>query len=490
MIAWTIAGSDSGGGAGIQADLKTFHSLGAHGCSALVALTAQNTQGVQRVEAVSPAMIAAQMASLATDLPPAAVKTGMLGTRDVIAQVADQLQKLDTLVVVDPVMVATSGDLLLEADAKQALIERILPLADVLTPNRPEAQALVGGTIQHDADVIKAADTILSMGAKSVLIKGGHDDLTAFCQDYWTDGQNGFWLTSPKYETPHTHGSGCTLSAALAALLALGYPLREALVIAKAFITAGIRTAQPLGSGFGPVRQTGWPRSAQDMPWLTRTGVAGRQRPQFPDCGSERLGFYPIIDRSDWLERLLPCGVRTVQLRVKDLKGDALRAEIAHAIDLCERHDARLFVNDYWQLAIELGAYGVHLGQEDLHDADAAAIAAAGLRLGISTHSYEELARALAYQPSYVALGPIFETTSKVMRFGPQGLDRLGLWRQLVDCPLVAIGGIDLERAPAVLAKAPDSIAVISAITQAPDPEATTRQWLKLLTQLERNHHG
>lgn len=199
----------------------------------------------------------------------------------------------------------------------------------------------------------------------------------------------------------------------------------------------------------------------------------------FPDCGPQRLGFYPIVDSAAWLERLLPLGVTTAQLRNKNLTGAALENEIKTAVALGKKYDCRLFINDYWELAIRHDAYGVHLGQEDLDMADLAQIHAAGLRLGISTHNLNEVQRAQTIQPSYMAIGPIFETTLKKMPYAPQGIDALRRWREMLDYPLVGIGGITLEIAPEILATGVDSIAVVSDVTQNPDPEARTRAWLE-----------
>ena len=484
MIAWTIAGSDSGGGAGIQADLRTFHGLGVHGCSVITALTAQNTAAVNRAESVQPDMIQAQLDALAADLPPNAIKTGMLPDATTIRLVARALAAAPCPVICDPVMVATSGGRLMEPEAKTALIQDLLPKVDLVTPNLIETEALTGINIQSPDQAESAARRILEFGVKSVLIKGGHGD-GAFSQDYWTDGERAFWLTVPRIETRHTHGSGCTLSAAITAALALGHDPSDALVIAKAYISAAIRRAKPIGAGSGPVHQGGWPESPPDMPWLTFSARAGLDRPLFPGTGAEPLGFYPIVDRVSWMARLLPLGVRTIQLRIKDLTGDALDREIAAAAALAKRHGARLFINDFWRLALRHGAYGVHLGQEDLETADIAALAKAGIRLGLSTHCYYEVARALAIRPSYLAIGPIYETTIKAMKFGPQGSAMLRRWRKSLDYPLVAIGGINLERAKQVLAAGADSIAVITAISQASDPEEQTRVWLRLFQDQE-----
>jgi thiamine-phosphate pyrophosphorylase len=189
--------------------------------------------------------------------------------------------------------------------------------------------------------------------------------------------------------------------------------------------------------------------------------------------------FYPIVPDTGWLARLLPLGVETVQLRVKDAPGAVVAREIAAGLEACRRHGCQLIVNDYWREAMEAGADFVHLGQEDLAGADVAALKAKGVRLGISTHSPEELAVALAARPDYVALGPIYETRLKVMKWAPQGLDRIAEWRRRIGgLPLVAIGGLTPERVEAVLAAGADSLAVVTDFITHADPEARVREWL------------
>ena len=189
--------------------------------------------------------------------------------------------------------------------------------------------------------------------------------------------------------------------------------------------------------------------------------------------------FYPIFDSAEWLERLVPHGIRLVQLRVKDRPEAELRAEIRAAKAVCEAHGCRLIVNDYWRLAIDEGCGFVHLGQEDLDGSDLGAIRAAGLMLGVSTHDDAELDRALATEPDYVALGPVYPTILKQMRFGPQGLERVGAWKRRVGAmPLVAIGGLTVERAPGVLEAGADILSAVTDITLNPDPEARVREWL------------
>lgn len=189
--------------------------------------------------------------------------------------------------------------------------------------------------------------------------------------------------------------------------------------------------------------------------------------------------FYPIFDTPEWLARTLPLGVRLVQLRMKDKAEDELRAAIATARDLCRKHEAVLVVNDYWQLAIELGCDWVHLGQEDLDTADIPAIRKAGIRIGVSTHDHAELDRALSIAPDYVALGPIYPTILKKMKWREQGLAKLTEWRKLVGrTPLVGIGGMTMARAPGVFAAGADIVSVVTDITLDKDPEAKVRQWI------------
>ncbi|ADM96454.1 thiamine phosphate synthase [Dickeya dadantii] len=195
-----------------------------------------------------------------------------------------------------------------------------------------------------------------------------------------------------------------------------------------------------------------------------------------------RLGLYPVVDSVEWIERLLGAGVHTIQLRIKDQPADQAEPDIIRSIALGRRYQARLFINDYWQLAVKHQAYGVHLGQEDLDTADLDAIRAAGLRLGVSTHDDAELARAVAIKPSYIALGHIFPTQTKAMPSAPQGLVELARHIRALDgrFPTVAIGGISIDRVPAVLETGVGSIAVVSAITQAADWRAATATLLRL----------
>ncbi len=253
-MALTIAGSDSGGGAGIQADLKTFQALGVYGASVITAVTAQNTLGVQAVHEIPPAIVSAQIDAVADDLGVDGAKTGMLASAEVIAAVADRVRHwhLDEVLVVDPVMIAKSGDRLLRADAVDALIGELLPLAAVLTPNLPEAEVLIGRSVETEAEIQDAARRIADLGPRAVLMKGGHRSGDRV-DDVLFDGKRFLELPGARIQTTSTHGTGCTLSAAIAAGLAQGLPLVDAVAQAHTYLTEALRRARPLGAGHGPV---------------------------------------------------------------------------------------------------------------------------------------------------------------------------------------------------------------------------------------------
>ncbi|TAN37764.1 MAG: bifunctional hydroxymethylpyrimidine kinase/phosphomethylpyrimidine kinase [Verrucomicrobia bacterium] len=503
-LVWSIAGSDPGSGAGIQADLKTFQGLEVYGCTIISALTVQNTTGVFRVAPVAPDLLREQVAHLAADLPPVAIKLGMLGSAAQVRVVADFLATTDAFVVCDPVLASTGGVPLLDAEGVRLLRERILPRADLVTPNVPELGKLLGPDFQALENIPAAAAELLRYGARAVLVKGGHGT-GEFSADYFSDGRQSFWLTSPRQNVRHTHGTGCTLASAIAAARALGHSLPDALVIGKAYLNQGLRLGEDVGQGHGPLAHRGWPETPADLPMVfcSKALVGGSSSSRetqpiqhqtrelelpptrrtavtsagFPDCGPQPVGFYPIVDRAAWLEKLLPLGVTTIQLRAKNLTGTVLENEIRSAIEIARRYDARLFINDAWELALKHGAYGVHLGQDDLAGADLPALARAGVRLGISTHNYFELAVAAAYRPSYIAIGPVFATASKTLAHMPLGLAGFRRLARLASAPVVAIGGLTPEHVADLRVAGARGFAVIGDIVNAPDPVARVCRW-------------
>lgn len=251
-VALTIAGSDSSGGAGIQADLKTFHALGVYGASAITALTAQNTQGVRGVDAVAPQFVSDQIAAVLDDLDVGAIKTGMLANAGVVRAVVETLRSYRARpVVVDPVMVATSGDVLLADDAIDTIIGDLIPLATLITPNLPEAARLLRCPVAHtETESVEQGRALLALGCEAVLVKGGHGE-GGQSVDVLVRADGVSTFARPRLDTPHTHGTGCTLSAAIAAGLALGLPLETAIDDAKTFVWEALQAGRTLGVGHG-----------------------------------------------------------------------------------------------------------------------------------------------------------------------------------------------------------------------------------------------
>jgi hydroxymethylpyrimidine/phosphomethylpyrimidine kinase len=267
----TIAGSDSGGGAGIQADLKTFLAHGVHGMSAITAVTVQNSIGVQGFYELEPRAVFEQIESVATDIGVDAAKTGMLASAPVMDAVADACERFAIPnLVVDPVAVSKHGDLLLRPDALETMRRRILPLASVATPNLGEVEQLTGVRVERRADMLQAARAVRALGPRWALIKGGHLPGPE-AVDLLFDGDEQVWLEAARIDTPHTHGTGCTLSSAIAANLALGLDVATAVREAKAYLTGAIAGGFPLGKGIGPT----------DHAWRLR--AAGVLRPGGPN---------------------------------------------------------------------------------------------------------------------------------------------------------------------------------------------------------------
>ena len=256
-VALTIAGSDPSGGAGIQADLKTFHQFRVYGEAVLTLITVQNTQSVTRVELLDPELVRQQIDAVLNDIPPHAAKTGALGSAAIIAAVAEAIG--DTPLVVDPVMISKHGAPLISPEAVDALLRTLFPKALLITPNLHEAAALTGQPVETEEQMVAAARLLLQFGPKAVLVKGGH--LAGQASDVLVTKETLDWFTSARIDTPHTHGTGCTYSAAITALLASGSPLREAVQKAKTFITEAIQSNPGLGKGHGPVNHLTQPPS-------------------------------------------------------------------------------------------------------------------------------------------------------------------------------------------------------------------------------------
>lgn len=481
-IVWSIAGIDPTGLAGSFVDLETLKHFSVEACGLITATTAPHG-ALTRLESVTAEQLEAQWAGLSRSFYPNAIKIGMLGEFASYKKIVNFLKDYSGQVVFDPVMSSSSGSSLLFGDIKnyQENVTRLFPYIDVLTPNRLEAEMLLNRSINSYDEVVKAASDLLALGIKSVLIKGGHAEDSVFSQDYWSNGQESFWLSHRRYLAKQYRGTGCVLSSAIAACLALGYGLKDALVIARMYVNRAIRQAVDVDSSSARIAHGGWPEEQEDLPYLCMTPI--KKSPlSFKPC--PQIGLYPVVDSSLWLEKLLPQGLRCIQLRIKDKPQKTVAYEIQKSVSLAKKYQASLFINDHWELAIQYAADGVHLGQEDMQRADIQAIYQSGLYLGISTHCYYEVARAHALHPSYMACGPIYPTASKKMAFEPQGIQQLSRWRRTLHYPLVAIGGINYERLAPIYHTKVDGISLISAITQAENPAYVTQQFLQKINEL------
>ncbi|HEY9042011.1 MAG TPA: thiamine phosphate synthase, partial [Rheinheimera sp.] len=465
-------------------DLHTFNALDCHGCSVITAVTAQNSCQVIGYEAVSPALFCAQLSCLLEDMPPQAIKIGLIPDAALLQLLADWLKQhkaqYQFAVIADPVLSSSSGYNFISQCCLSIWRLKLLPLLDLITPNLPEL-ALLSAVPQ--ATQRQQASVLLAAGAKAVLLKGGHNSKTGqYVHDILlTENEPEIALIQPRLQTANNHGTGCVLSSAIAAAVAHCYTLTDAVIIARAYLQQALSQGYTTGSGAGCLQHGSWPEQSQHYPHLSSRLIAQREGQAFAPMNCP-IGLYPVVDNVSWLTSLLPCQPDVIQLRLKHGAAEDIEQQIVQAISLSRDYGLRLFINDYWELAIKHGAYGVHLGQEDLQQADLSAIATAGLRLGISTHSYKELLIARQLKPSYIALGHVFATQTKQMPSKPQGLAKLKRYAALChDTPTVAIGGIGIQQIKDVAACGVDGIAVVSAITAQLKPQQAytdlQRQW-------------
>lgn len=496
-VVWHVAGLDTAGGAGLSADQRASDAMGVHGCPVAAALTAQNSRTVTQVTPVDAAILEAQLAALADDLAPAAIKTGLLGSAAAIEAVCrwvdhfrgqagkDEATGRDLhcrlALVVDPVLKASSGGAAFaDVAVRQALLAQLLPRATVVTPNRAEAHALVhgeppAGPVSRD-QVPALARALQTLGAQSVVITGGDSADGTQSLDWLQTPQASGWLSAPRVPTLHHHGTGCTFAAGVAGALALGHVTPDAVVLARMLTHHALMHAHAAGTGPGPVmaqrgfaqgpRNGGaplpWLGLGEALPWQLTLGDAADGASLFLPFTPPADRLYGIVADGPQARAVLNAGLGCVQLRHKPAEG--LDGHLRLALETAADMGAQLFINDHWRaaLAAERPAHaadghrlGLHLGQEDLLGLDEPAIAALlGQRrrvmLGLSSHSLWELARAAGCGASYIACGPLQPTTTKDMPWRPQGADNLRWWAAHSPVPVVGIGGLlspdDLRR--------------------------------------------
>ena len=471
-VVLTVGGTDSSGGAGLHQDMRSMQCFNVVQRSVVSLVSAQTQTKLLHCEAVSDDMFIAQLDAAFCPEPPDAIKLGALANDTQVYQLVALLnQHPDIPVVWDPVLSTSAGGSLsqLSFDGIATLISRVT----VLTPNLPELEYLTGFALRTDSYELEAAHQLLTLGCKHVLVTGGHrNQASPLCDKLYN--QENTWQFLPHSKAARTlRGSGCLLASAIASALALHYDAEDAICYAEAVVASGFSVATPANDEICHLIQSPPTPQSLHFPQVIK-GLGNKSSAlNFPPLRMTNPGLYPVVDSVEWLRQLLPLGSDIIQLRIKSVS-DGLSEQIRDAIQLAETFSTQLFINDHWQLALEHNAYGVHLGQDDLEMADLAAIAKAGLRLGISTHGYAELCRVLPLKPSYIALGHIFPTRTKAMPSQPQGTQRLADYQRLCgEIPTVAIGGIALHNIDSVVATGVSSVAVVTAITESTDvPQA------------------
>lgn len=492
-VLWSIAGTDSGGGAGLSADQRAADAFGVHLCPVVAAVTAQSTVAVTQLQPMPTELLDAQLAALASDMPPRVIKTGLLGSAAharLVASWVDRLRRRAPLkLVIDPVLRASTGAGFVDEELLQVYRDELLPRANVVTPNQNEAVVLLGG--RGSSTVPALAATLQQLGAQAVVITGGDTATPELSLDWLQTPHARGWLSLPRVDSTNNHGTGCTFATSLAAALALGFVAADAAVLAKMATTHALRHARAVGQGAGPViAMAGFGTDPSLLPHLSLDEQAPGAWPT-PHQGPAP-GVYAIVDSAERVEAVLRARptVPTIQLRMKRPAGlgdAAWSAQLTQAIQRSQRAaDAAgttLVVNDHWRLALQAGARALHLGQEDLlalTPEDHLQLQAArqqGVTLGLSSHSLWELCRASGMAPDLIACGPVWPTTTKDMPWRPQGLDNLAWWAHMAPAPVVGIGGI-LEPAQlqAVAAAGATGGCVVRGLGA--EPSTTLPDWL------------
>lgn len=473
-VIWSVAGTDSGGGAGLSADTRAAAAMGVHLCPVVAAVTAQHSQGVNAVFPLPASQVRAQLSALRQDLPPRVVKTGLLASAATVDALLAQIGEAP--LVVDPVLGASAGGAAFcDDDLLGAYRHQLVPRAALITPNRREAERQLG-VPTGQLPVPELAAMLRGMGAQAVCITGGDDaaQVDGLSMDWLDSPLATGWIALPRLSgrnggPPHHHGSGCTFATAAAAALARGFAVPDAVILAKMLTWSALRDGHAAGAGAGPLRPdrrfVDDPRAmpvmgfddetTPDRATLTRwrevMWPASRRPAHFA------TGLYAITDRAERVAALALSGqFEHVQLRIKrgpSTDDEALRSAIREAVRDMAGRSASLWINDHWRLALDEGARALHLGQEDWagmggEDRDDLQQRRTrhGVRLGLSSHSPWELARARGVAPDYIACGPLWPTTTKDMPWLPQGLAQLRWWTRMAGVPVVGIGGVLEER--------------------------------------------
>lgn len=510
----------------MQADLKTFSALGVYGATAITAVTVQNTVGVKYVHALPPQVVYDQIVTVMEDIMPDAVKIGMVNDAETLDAIVRALMlHRPRFLVVDPVMVATSGCALMQADALQVMEERLLPMADIVTPNLPEAWTLAG----TDRSVDEAAQAILRLGVKALLIKGGHAEGTTKTDYLYVSNDDGVKRTefsSATVDTFNTHGTGCTLSSAIAAMLARGHGMEEAVRQAKMYLTEALKAGADVvvGHGHGPVchffsqqvnkqtsRQGDLHTSQQvneffsqqvnkstsrqgDLHTSQRVNESTSQQADKSNllvCSSARplstkkvdsfakLQFIThFTDRYSYLDSAMMAlegGCRWIQLRMKDADEAEIERTARQILPECRRRGAVFIIDDHVELVKRVGADGVHLGKNDMPVDEARRILGDEFIIGGTANTFEDIQRLAAQGADYIGCGPFrFTTTKKNLApmLGIEGYENIVSLMKThgINLPIVAIGGITYDDIPRIMSTGVTGIAISGSVLRADNP--------------------
>ncbi|KAI5055033.1 hypothetical protein GOP47_0030178 [Adiantum capillus-veneris] len=478
----TVAGSDSGAGAGIQADLKACGALGVYCSTAITALTAQNTTGVQGIHVTPDDIFAMQLESVFSDMEVDVVKTGMLPTAQIINILCSQLNFSPSPrsgLVVDPVMLATSGDRLAGHEVLDVLCKKLLPLADIVTPNLAEASILSGRKNLHTlSDMHEAAKVIKDYGPRYVLVKGGHLDGSDDAVDVLYDGESFCELHGVRIETRNTHGTGCTLASAIAAEMAKGAQVVAAVQAAKHYIQDALQFSKRLRIGKGP---HGPLNHLFALPKHT-------EKPKHHIFKPSDLKVYAVTDSgmnrrwqrstAEAVKSAIEGGATIVQLREKEAESGDFFQEAVCCLEVAREHGVPLVINDRLDVAMACGADGVHLGQSDLPVCEARLLLGPYKIIGASCKTAEQAQKAYQDGANYVGSGGVYPTNTKKNNktIGPEGLRTVCESSPL---PVVAIGGINASNVEEVLRSRLANlhgVAVVSALFDKPDIVKETRE--------------
>ncbi|KAG7598008.1 Pyridoxamine kinase/Phosphomethylpyrimidine kinase [Arabidopsis suecica] len=464
----TVAGSDSGAGAGIQADLKVCAARGVYCASVITAVTAQNTRGVQSVHLLPPEFVSEQLKSVLSDFDFDVVKTGMLPSTEIVEVLLQNLSDFPVrALVVDPVMVSTSGHVLAGSSILSIFRERLLPIADIITPNVKEASALLGGfRIETVADMRSAAKSLHEMGPRFVLVKGGDLPDSSDSVDVYFDGKEFHELRSPRIATRNTHGTGCTLASCIAAELAKGSSMLSAVKVAKRFVDNALDYSKDIAIGSG-----------MQGPFDHFFGL--KKDPQSSRCSifnPDDLFLYAVTDsrmnkkwnRSivDAVKAAIEGGATIIQLREKEAETREFLEEAKACIDICRSHGVSLLINDRIDIALACNADGVHVGQSDMPVDQVRSLLGPDKIIGVSCKTPEQAHQAWKDGADYIGSGGVFPTNTKANN-RTIGLDGLKEVCEASKLPVVAIGGIGISNAESVMQiDAPNlkGVAVVSAL--------------------------